>query len=339
MDTSILKENESRIEQQVKSRIKAFNRNRIGAAIPIIIFMAFLFLSPMMGSEPFFVRLSILCSALLLVCSVTFVLSFRRALLLFLTATFGMSVLLIFKQISSELFFILTLINAGALLISKKAAHVFTQSVTDEMETLNRLKIEATTDSLTQLLNRNGLEQALETTWAFCKRHKKRAGFLMVDIDCFKSYNDVLGHLGGDEIIEKIADSIKACFKRETDIMGRIGGDEFLIFLSDIDDEHIAEMAQTLSRTITDLKIKATTEDSPFEFLSVCIGVVTGIPQAYDLILDLYKEADHALYHAKKSGRNCISFNGNIMKNPIEQNEKYTVLNSEKAIVLQYSDL
>ena len=213
------------------------------------------------------------------------------------------------------MFLVLTLINTCAFLKSKKVNSDFIQSLTDEIETINRLKIEATTDILTQLLNRNGFEQAIETAWTFCKRNEKYCSFLMIDIDHFKSYNDALGHLEGDNILKQVADSIKRCFKRETDIISRFGGEEFLIFLSDIDDVHVVDMAKLLSSTITNLKIKSTTVNNPNEFLSVSIGIVTSMPHADDRPIDLYKQVDNALYHAKTSGRDCISFNGNIIKN------------------------
>jgi diguanylate cyclase (GGDEF)-like protein len=169
-------------------------------------------------------------------------------------------------------------------------------------------------DRLTQLLNRNGLEQAVGTAWAFCKRDKKNVGVILADIDYFKSYNDTLGHLEGDNILKQVADSIKSCFRRETDIISRIGGDEFLIFLSDINDEHLLEMAQVLSSSIIDLKVKTTSENDPCDFLSVSIGIATSMPQPDDLLIDLYKTVDEALYRAKKAGRNCISFHEKIIQ-------------------------
>lgn len=334
-----MRENEHCIEQQVKTRIKQFNRQRKGVAISIGIFMVLLLLSPVMRNEALSTRFMMLCSFSFFLLAVAFILSFQQASVLFLATTIIMAVLLALNKIHTQLFLTLLLINAGAFLISQKIAGVFIQSATDEIRTINRLKIEATTDFLTQLLNRNGLEQALETAWAFCKRHKKRVGMVMVDIDYFKSYNDVLGHLEGDNILKQVADSIRVCFKRETDIISRIGGEEFLIFLTDIDDEHIVEMAKTLSTTIINLKIKATTKNSPCEFLSVSIGAATCMPTMYDLVIDLYKKVDQALHHAKSSGRNCISFNGNITRMSPEQNKKFTLGKEKKSIAFELGEV
>lgn len=329
MNSDIMAKNESCIKQQVKNRIKKYNRQRIGVAIFVVILMAFLLVSSVIENGALYIHLVILCSLSFFLIAAVFILSFLQASGLFLAATIAMTALFALNQIGPELFLILTLINVGTLLISRKITRDFIQSATDEIKTLNRLKIEATTDCLTQLLNRNGLEQALETALAYCIRDKKQIGFLMVDIDHFKSYNDTLGHLEGDKILQQVANCIKACYKRKTDIIGRIGGEEFLIFLSDVDDDHILETAQALSAAVTNLKIKTATENNPFEFLSISIGIAISMPQVHDLIIDLYKQVDKALYHAKKNGRNCISFNGNIIRNPIEQKEKYALLSSE----------
>ena len=227
-------DDENWVEQQVKNKIRAYNRQRTVAAISVSILMAILLLFPGLGKEAFFVRLSVLCSALLMLCSLAFVLSGRSALLLFLITTIIIAALLVFEQEHLELVLILILINAGMFLISKKITSAFTTLATNEIKTINRLKTEATTDSLTHLLNRNGLEQALGAVWVLCKRDKKNVGFLLIDIDHFKSYNDTFGHLEGDNILKQVSDSIKTCFKRETDIISRFGGEEFLIFLSDV---------------------------------------------------------------------------------------------------------
>lgn len=316
LNKDITRENSSFVDMQIKDKIKNYNRQRIGTAIVAIIIMAFLLLSPLTESKTPYISLVILCSFILYFLAVIVVLSFLQAVFLFLTGTAAMGVLLALSQIHLELFLTVTMIHAGAILISQKIAGAFIKTATDEIKLLHRLKSEASMDSLTQLLNRSGLDNALETTWAFCRRDKKHAGLLMIDIDYFKSYNDALGHLEGDKILQRIADCIKTCCRRKTDIISRIGGEEFLVFLSDADDEQILYMAQTLSAAITDLKIKAASESNPCDFLSVSIGIATIMPQAHDLISDLYKQADKALYHAKRNGRNCISFNGNIIKKP-----------------------
>ena len=325
------KKSADRIDQQVKNKIKAFNRQRISSTIAIgLLFNTFILLLPFMGYKCLSVYYSMLCSFVLFLVSVAFVLSFRQALALFIQSVIIMAVFLTTGNISPGFFFILILLNAGAFFISQKIAGDFIKSATEEVSTTERLKNEANTDFLTQLLNRNGMEQALETAWAFCKRYQKPIGFIMADIDFFKSYNDTLGHIEGDNILKQVADSIKTCCKRETDIIGRVGGEEFLIVLSDIDDKRITEMAQAVSLAVNSLRIKATETSNHSEFLSVSIGISTAIPQDHILAIDLYRKADFAMYHAKSSGRNCISFNGNIVKS----REKIVAQEPVKEVIL-----
>lgn len=301
--------------QSFGSRCRHFGGKNIQDTIAIgLLFNTFILLLPFMGYKCLSVYYSMLCSFVLFLVSVAFVLSFRQALALFIQSVIIMAVFLTTGNIRPGFFFILILLNAGAFFISQKIAGDFIKSATEEVSTTERLKNEANTDFLTQLLNRNGMEQALETAWAFCKRYQKSIGFIMADIDFFKSYNDTLGHIEGDNILKQVADSIKTCCKRETDIIGRVGGEEFLIVLSDIDDKRITEMAQAVSLAVNSLRIKATETSNHSEFLSVSIGISTAIPQDHILAIDLYRKADFAMYHAKSSGRNCISFNGNIVK-------------------------
>ncbi|MEA4941594.1 MAG: GGDEF domain-containing protein [Oscillibacter sp.] len=307
-------DHESRIEQQVKVKIKSFNKQRAKLPIVFIIFNGLMVFFPVAGTEALPVRLSVFCSAFSLLCGAAFVLSFRDLLLLLIVTTGIPAVLLGLGQIRFELFLILLLSNAGTVFTASITGKAITRSFTNEIEEINRLKMEATADALTHLLNRNGLEQAVGTAWALCKRDKKKAGVILADIDYFKIYNDTLGHPEGDNILRQVADSIKNCFRRETDIIGRIGGDEFLIFLPDINDDRVLGMAQSLSSSIINLKVTTASENNPGDFLSVSIGVATSIPQPDDLLVDLYKAVDKALYRAKRGGRNCISFHDKLIQ-------------------------
>lgn len=304
---------EIRTEQQVRSKIKAFNKQRAGLLIAFIIFIGILVFPPATEAEALPVRVSVFCSVILLLCSAAFVLSFRDLLLFLIAATGIPAVLLGLGQIRFGLFLILLLTNVGTVFTASITGKTIIRSFTKDIEEINRLKTEAITDALTHLLNRNGLEQASGTAWAFCKRDMKKASVILADIDYFKSYNDTLGHPEGDNILRQVADSIKSCFRRETDIIGRIGGDEFLIFLSDANDDRVLEMAQSLSTSIINLKVKTALENNSGDFLSISIGVATSTPQQDDLLIDLYKTADEALYRAKRAGRNCISFHDKII--------------------------
>ena len=176
-------DHESRIEQQVKDKIKVLNKQRAGLYITFIIFIGLLMFLPAAEAEGLPVRLSVYCSAILMLCGAAFVISFRDLLLLLMVTTGIPAVLLGLGQIRFELFLILLLTNAGTVFTTSITDKAITRSFTNETEEINHLKTEATTDALTHLLNRNGLERAAGTAWAFCMRDKKKAGVILADID------------------------------------------------------------------------------------------------------------------------------------------------------------
>ena len=316
------------IEQQIKDKITSYNRQRTTLSSVTILCSGIIFFSSAIWAVPLPVRIAIFTSAILILCSAAFILSLRSSLLLLLIAAGLQGVLLGLHVISGELFLLLLLINAGTIFIGNQTTHTIIRSLTKELKEKKQLETEATTDNLTQLLNRNGLEQAAGTTLAFCKRDQKTVGVILADIDYFKVYNDTLGHLEGDNVLKQVTKSIKHCFRRETDIISRIGGDEFLILLPDVDDAYILEMAQTLSLLINDLKIESTSENDPCNFLSITMGIVTRVPQAEDSLTRFYHTADQALYHAKKAGRNRISFRGKIIQADFPANNADLALNT-----------
>ena len=304
-------------ELQIKNKINTYNRQRTGMAIFIgTSIVILLMLAVIDNSKTFAVCFPILCSAIFMVYSFSFLSSRKTAIGLFFVTTIIISFQLIPTKAYLELLIALTLFNVGTFLISRMTSRRFIQSFTKEIETIYDLKIKSNIDNLTQLLNRNGLEQAIETTWAFCQREQKNISVLLTDIDYFKRFNDILGHVEGDIILKQVAEKMQECFKRKTDIISRIGGEEFIILFPDLRDDDVVEMARFLLSAINSLRIRAIINNN-CEFLTVSIGIATGIPREKDSFTDFYKQADKELYHAKKSGRNCISYNDKIIKDCI----------------------
>ena len=312
------------IEEKIKDKIRSYNRQRTTLSSVTMLCTGIVFFSSAIWTAVLPVRVAVFISAILILSCAAFILPLYSSILLLLTATCLQGVLLGLQMISQELFLLLLLINIGIIFIGGQTTHTIIQTLTSDLEELKQLETEATTDNLTQLLNRNGLEQAASTALAFCKRDQKTIGVILADIDYFKVYNDTLGHLEGDNVLKQVTKSIKHCFRRETDIISRIGGDEFLILLPDVDDGYLVEMAQTLSLLINDLKIQSAANNDPCDFLSITMGIVSKIPQAEDSLTRFYHTADQALYHAKKAGRNCISFQGSIIQGGPQANEDTT---------------
>jgi diguanylate cyclase (GGDEF)-like protein len=125
----------------------------------------------------------------------------------------------------------------------------------------------------------------------------------MIDIDYFKHYNDTNGHLAGDQALKVIAILIRRGV-RHTDITARYGGEEFSAILINTGMEGAFEIAERVRRNVLDTRFP-NEQAQPNGTLTVSIGVATFAPPIATLT-DLIREADNALYRAKRAGRNRI---------------------------------
>jgi diguanylate cyclase (GGDEF)-like protein/PAS domain S-box-containing protein len=159
------------------------------------------------------------------------------------------------------------------------------------------------TDFLTELYNRRHFNTIFDLEFKRAKRDKKNFILLILDIDFFKQYNDTYGHDGGDIVLRKISDIIKATLKRPNDYLFRLGGEEFGIITSDIEYIGVVRLCNRLLSSVIDLKIKHRTS-LVNDFVTISIGAQI-VKTSSDINKNLvFKFADNALYEAKKQGRN-----------------------------------
>ncbi len=163
----------------------------------------------------------------------------------------------------------------------------------------HRLKYEATHDHLTGLANRTLLIEQLDIAIRRCKQQaNSQFALLFLDLDNFKVVNDSLGHLTGDELLIHIASQLLQ-LTSDDDLVARLGGDEFVILQQrsgqDINPEHLAKQITTLLSSPVHLP-------SCDLFVSTSIGIVTG-NREYQRADELLRDADLAMYRAKKNGR------------------------------------
>jgi diguanylate cyclase (GGDEF)-like protein len=165
-----------------------------------------------------------------------------------------------------------------------------------ETEALERL---ASIDGMTGLNNRRHFLELAESEWARFKRYGRPLALLMMDIDHFKSVNDSYGHDIGDEVIRAVADTLQKQ-KRVSDIAGRLGGEEFALLLPEATLDSAVTAAERL-RGLVEAQVIAVGG----QHIAVTISVGASAVQAETLgIEELIKQADVALYEAKRSGRN-----------------------------------
>jgi diguanylate cyclase (GGDEF)-like protein len=169
----------------------------------------------------------------------------------------------------------------------------------DELERKNaELKELATTDSLTGLGNRRWFGELLESHAALAIRQGSPLSLILLDVDHFKAFNDAFGHSAGDGVLCILARVLRES-SRVYDLVARYGGEEFAILLPDTDAPASLVLAERLR-----LAIEQT--DWPLRKVSASLGVSTIDPRR-PASTDLINEADRALYHSKRMGRNRVS--------------------------------
>jgi len=152
------------------------------------------------------------------------------------------------------------------------------------------------TDDLTGLFNHRHFYKTLETEIARLKRQKTSLSLLMFDLDNFKRYNDLYGHLEGDIVLKKIGEIIKISIRGNVDSGYRYGGDEFAALLIGASIDHALSIAE---------RIRSSIEQAGFENITVSIGLAE-----FQEDLDregFLKSADNAMYLSKQLGGNRVS--------------------------------
>jgi len=162
---------------------------------------------------------------------------------------------------------------------------------------------QANYDALTQLPNRRLFSDRLTQEVKKAHRDHQHLGLLFLDLDRFKEVNDTLGHQMGDQLLIQAAQRIQDCV-RLSDSVARLGGDEFTVILPNL--ANVADIGQVAQNIIDAL-------DTPFilgedrAYISASIGI-TVYPEDADSVEDMLKNADQAMYAAKRDGRNRYSY-------------------------------
>lgn len=162
------------------------------------------------------------------------------------------------------------------------------------------LRVLATTDPLTQLLNRRSLLEIAEYEVVQRKRHQAPLAFILADIDHFKSINDQHGHAAGDAVLKAVSQTLRQA-SREQDSIARWGGEEFLILMPDAAKEMAVKVAERLRQQVQMLEV-------PFNDTVIQVSMTFGVSthQADEIVDAPLNRADAALYQGKMAGRNQV---------------------------------
>lgn len=167
----------------------------------------------------------------------------------------------------------------------------------------SQMKLTAEIDGLTRIYNKRWMIQALGERIHESEQELASFSIFLFDIDNFKNYNDLNGHVAGDQLLRELALLVQNNI-RDEDLFGRFGGEEFLLILSDTTSTEALNVANKLCTLISEESF-AFAERQPLGILSVSGGVATYPSLALDST-GLLKAADRALYAAKNQGRNRV---------------------------------
>jgi diguanylate cyclase (GGDEF)-like protein len=172
------------------------------------------------------------------------------------------------------------------------------------------IKSQAVLDALTGVPNRRSFSESIISEYRRSQRYQQPLSIIMCDVDHFKSYNDTYGHSSGDECLKKVAQAIQTSLKRPGDFCARYGGEEFVILLPNTPHDGGMHIAEIIRSNIEKLAIPHR-HSSPARIVALSLGVATSEGDKDTSHEELIKQADMALYEAKKQGRNQVrSFNG-----------------------------
>ena len=166
-------------------------------------------------------------------------------------------------------------------------------------EALIRQKVLNRTDALTGLPNRRWASENMPPCYRRCQKMQLPVAAMMVDIDDFKKYNDMLGHPAGDACLKAIGEIILSYSSDLGILSARYGGEEFLFLLGDCCREEALNAAKGLLECVRIRAIPG--PDGP---VTISIGVAVQLPDSDSSMEHLIEEADAALYHSKRIGKN-----------------------------------
>lgn len=203
-------------------------------------------------------------------------------------------VLLVLASVSVALLFVR--FRTRKLAAEKNLLETMVAERTAELETANRqLDTIAHLDGLTGIPNRRRMDDYLEQVWQQSLERQRPLSVLVIDVDRFKDYNDLNGHVSGDLFLKTLTSTLSHCLRRSEDFLARYGGEEFLVVLPGADTDKAHELAEHMRQEVE-------TGEGP----TISVGVATAVPSPEWTITKLIREADAALYQAKSEGRNRV---------------------------------
>lgn len=165
---------------------------------------------------------------------------------------------------------------------------------TRELEEVNeKLEVQSNTDWLTGISNRRGFDFVLTQEWNRAARSDLTLGLIMLDVDLFKHFNDIYGHLAGDDCLRQLALALTRTARRAGELVARFGGEEFAVLLPNTSASHALEVSRQIQREVSSLALPHADTLPGIVTFSLGVACVTASQQIYSD--DLVRRADEAL--------------------------------------------
>jgi diguanylate cyclase (GGDEF)-like protein len=174
-------------------------------------------------------------------------------------------------------------------------------SALSNLRLLESMKQQANIDVLTGLYNRRFLEDYAGKLLAMARRREQPVSVIMMDLDHFKSFNDVYGHEVGDRILREFAKTVTLAM-RETNLAARFGGEEFVVLLPDTGPKACLTVAERIRQAVMRMLVPSGT-DQPLRKITVSLGIAV-FPEHGQSFEEILLASDKALYESKHAGRN-----------------------------------
>jgi len=162
----------------------------------------------------------------------------------------------------------------------------------------------ASIDGLSGLANRRRFDHELERQWQQAAEQRRPLALIMVDIDHFKLFNDRYGHVRGDACLRAVGETLSLVAPDEAVLVARYGGEEFALLLPGLDTARATALGEEVRGAVEELLM--THAEAPCGLVTISVGVASLMPEKKQSAASLVEAADHALYAAKRRGRNMV---------------------------------
>jgi len=175
--------------------------------------------------------------------------------------------------------------------------------IADSFGEMKKFERHATTDALTGLANRHAMLDTFPSAIEHCIEKQKPVAMMMIDINNFKQFNDLFGHIAGDRALAAVS-KILSSQLRPRDLLARYGGDEFVVLLPGTNQEQALAVGERVR-----VAVSGTTGDSSDSLIRIPVRISMGVAElaAQGTLDSLTRDADAALYRAKNAGRDAVS--------------------------------